>query len=49
MLYVNPALRPVNAVSSSPTRATAPPIYQIGNDVSGDWICSERPIVPKRL
>src|SRR2546423_4500274 len=38
MLYVKPAERPLNAVSSSPTRDTAPPICQIGNDVSGDEI-----------
>ena len=45
MLYVKPAVRPLNAVSSSPTRLTAPPICQIGNDVSGDLICSERSTV----
>src|SRR5215213_3960832 len=41
MLYVKPAFRPLNAVSFSPTRATAPPICQIGNDVSGEEIRSE--------
>ena len=40
MLYVKPAPRPLKGVSSSPTRATAPPVCQIGNDVSGDWICN---------
>ena len=36
MLNVWPADRPLNAVSSSPTRDTAPPICQIGKLVSGD-------------
>jgi hypothetical protein len=41
MLYVNAAFRPPNAVSSSPTRETAPPICQIGKEVRGDAIRSE--------
>jgi hypothetical protein len=42
LVYVKPALRPLKAVSSSPTRATASPTWQFGNDVGGDSICSER-------
>ena len=38
MLNVWPAPRPLKAVSSSPTRATAPPICQMGKLVSGDSI-----------
>ena len=38
MLKVWPTVRPVKAVSSSPTRATAPPSCQIGKLVSGDWM-----------
>ena len=36
MLKVWPAPRPLKAVSSSPTRATAPPICQMGKLVSGE-------------
>jgi hypothetical protein len=38
MLKVCPALRPLNAVESSPTRATAPPIWKMGNVVREERI-----------
>src|SRR5687768_1071283 len=41
MLYVKPVERPLNAVSSSPTRLTAPPLCQIGNEVNGEEIRNE--------
>ena len=41
MLNVWPAWRPLKAVSSSPTRVTAPPICQIGKAVSGERMRSE--------
>jgi len=41
MLNVWPAPRPLKAVWSSSTRATAPHICQIGKVVSGERICIE--------
>ena len=54
MLNVWPDPRPLKGVSSSPTRATAPPSWKIGQDVRGDdyptlsgpgsrsWLLSEK-------